>query len=500
MKLRHIFTFVTLALLSSCFKDETTNATGAISEISITEGTIQSVYDVDRHQTLTINPQVTQTNIQKAVSFTWEIDGEIYSQSPELVYHAKSLGSYNCRLIVENEDGKTFFPFKLNVNSPYEEGLTIVSHDADGKSMLSFMLKQRTAEVEDFFIADDCFAKNNPDEPFASNAIDVLQCNGSLLIACKGDAAKGEPGTVYYLNEKTFILENVMTAPEYDDFRPHKMLIPGSNAVGASYPILCESGKVYEFSANEGAVGEAVKFQSNYSLCSAIYDSGSGVYNNVYMWDNTRGALAMQFNGYGPYYCSSIYQMQPDENGNLSDNYFKGKKFVFMFMPRVVGKASPYGDQLVVLTRGAVFYDVCTLENGFWSYNEEEGKNYLGDYGGGKRAGMRCDLTPETPFVATELYNQLYYAKGNQVKRANYTMADFLDKYVYTHYELESNTAVITAMELSQDHKETFVAYYEPGESGKNGHVCVIDTETGNLLREYKNVCYRPTRMIYKKK
>lgn len=500
MKLRNIFILFTLIALSSCFKDETTNAVGAISEISIIEGTIESVYDVDKEETLTIKPQITQTNAQKPVSYTWEVGEEVYSRSPELVYHAKELGSYNCRLIVENEDGKTFFPFKLNVNSPYEEGITVVSHDENGKSMLSFMLKQRTAGVEDFFILDDCFALNNPDEPFVSNAVDVLQCNGSLLIACKGDAAKGEPGTVYYLNEKTFVLENVMTAPEYDDFRPHKMLVPGSNAVGASYPILCENGKVYEFSANEGAVGEAVKFQSNYSLCSAIYDSGLGVYNNVYMWDKERGALAMQFNGYGPYYCSTTYHMQPDEDGNLSDNYFKGKKFVFMFMPRVVGKASPYGNQLVVLTQGPVFYDVCTLENGFWSYNEEDGKNYLGDYGGGKRAGMRCELTAETPFVATEFYNALYYAKGNKVKRANYTMADFLDKYTTVHATVGSAAAVITSMELSQDHLETYVAFYEPNESGLNGHVWVIETETGGILRKYDNVCYRPTKIIYKKK
>ena len=71
---------------------------------------------------------------------------------------------------------------------------------------------------------------------------------------------------------------------------------------------------------------------------------------------------------------------------------------------------------------------------------------------------------------------------------------------VKKHSTVGSSEAVITAMELSQDHLETYVAFYEPNESGLNGHVWVIETETGEILRKYDNVCYRPTKIIYKKK
>ena len=70
---------------------------------------------------------------------TWEIDQKVYSTEPTLNFTGKELGSWNCRLILENEDGKTFFPFKLNVNSPYEEGITIISEDETGRPMLAFM-------------------------------------------------------------------------------------------------------------------------------------------------------------------------------------------------------------------------------------------------------------------------------------------------------------------------------------------------------------------------
>jgi hypothetical protein len=63
-----------------------------------------------------------------------------------------------------------------------------------------------------------------------------------------------------------------------------------------------------------------------------------------------------------------------------------------------------------------------------------------------------------------------------------------------------SADAVITAMELSPNHEETYVAFYEPNESGMNGHLWVLSTEDGKLLRQYDNICYRPTKVIYKKR
>ncbi len=498
MKIKNICLLFLLVFLSSCFKDETTHATGAISEISIVKGSIKSIYDIDKNATLVITPQILQTNVTKALSYTWEIDQEIYSNDSEFVFYGNKLGTFDCRLIVENEDGKTFFPFKLNVNSPYEEGITVISHDTDGKSMLSFMLKQRDEGVKDFFIADDCFTLNNPEESFVSNVTDIIQCGGSLLIACKGDATKGEGGTIYYLNEKTFVIENILKAPEYEDFRPYRMLIPENSAAGTSYPILCENGKVYEFSTSESAVVEPKLFKSNYSLCSALYDSGTASWNYIYLWDFLQNQLSIQYNG-RLYYCSKEYLNDPSLTSPPT-NYFAGYDFVFMFVPKSINAGtSPYHDQMVVITKKGAMYQSTLLYTGFWQTNMETLETGLGDYGGMKLAGMKCDLTPQTPYVATHLYNALYYAKQNQILRMNYSVSMFLNS-VKKHSTVGSSEAVITAMELSQDHLETYVAFYEPNESGLNGHVWVIETETGEILRKYDNVCYRPTKIIYKKK
>ena len=73
MKIRNIIYLLSLTLLASCFKDETTHATGAISEISIIEGSVKDVYDIDKNETLVITPRVAQTNKEKKVTFIWEV-------------------------------------------------------------------------------------------------------------------------------------------------------------------------------------------------------------------------------------------------------------------------------------------------------------------------------------------------------------------------------------------------------------------------------------------
>ena len=153
-------------LLTSCFSDDTTLAERPLSEIVIDGTSMKEVYDINKNETLTVTPRYTQTNGDKSVATTWEIDQQTYSNEPTLTYTGKELGSWNCRLILENEDGKTFFPFKLNVNSPYEEGITILSRDSDGRPMLSFMQK-RLDGCAPVFYDYDCLSLDDEDFFFA---------------------------------------------------------------------------------------------------------------------------------------------------------------------------------------------------------------------------------------------------------------------------------------------------------------------------------------------
>ncbi len=498
MKIRYILVMSGLLALASCIKDDSTVGTGAISEILIEEGSVKELYDIDKNEVLTISPKCRQTHADKALGYTWEIDQKVYSHEPEFVYTGDKLGSYDCRLIVENEDGKTFFPFKLNVNSPYEEGITVLSCDAQGKSMLSFMLKQRVEGVEDHFEDGDCFAKNNPDVVFASNVSDMIQCDGNLIISCQG-GADGTPASIYYLNEKTFVMQNYIDASDYPDFKPVSLAIPANGFAGISYPILNEDGSVYEISVSEGVVVPSSKLKNEYAPVCAV-NGVSGAAFNLFFWDVTHSGFCQIMNGYGPYYCSKTYLLDESKLDD-TNNYFSDREFVAMFMPRVPqGAPSTEVPTVVVVTKKGPLYQKVILSTKFWNQDMDAGTIVLADNGGQKLCGMaEHKLKSTSPMVASRLYYTLYFSEGNKVYTWNYTTSQLLNQ-VKEYCAPGTSQAVVTGMELSQDQQELFVAFYEPGETGLNGHVWVYDTQEGRLLRKYDNVCYRPVKIMYKKK
>lgn len=496
---RNIFILFIMALCVSCVKDDTTNAVRPISIISIEKGSVGDLYDIDKNEHLLISPKVTQSISDKELYYTWEIDQQVYSHDSVFNFVGDRLGSFQCRLIVENEDGKAFATFRLNVNSPYEEGLTIISCDPEGQSRLSFMMKQREEGIEDFFYEGDCFAINNPEYPFAAGVADALQCDESLVIACKGDSTKGEPATIYSINEKTFTVENIVEVPEYADFIPYKMMLPGTGSVGADYPILCENGKVYLYSPREGAVGQPDNFKSTYSLSAVIYDSGNSYYNNIIFWDKELSDLCLLYNGYGPFYCGEDYLLAKD-SVNMYTNYFHNYEFVFMFLPRTTEVKRPYAEDVIVVTKSAVTYQKVTIASGFWTYNELTGTNELAVYGGMKMVGFGCELNETTPHIASAHHGTLYYGKGNALKEWEYTFDNKFLNATPTLTTVGSSNAIISAMELNADHTELFIAYYEPDEEGLNGYVQVVDPLTGDHLRRYDNVSYKPVKIFYKYK
>lgn len=501
MKYKIILLLVTAFAFASCIDDESTEAARPLSEIFIEEGSVKEVYNIGKNETLVVTPQVSQSNEAKPLSYTWEINLEAYSNEPEFVYVGKELGSYKCRLIIENEDGKTFFPFVVNVNSPYEEGVTVISKDAEGNSHLAFMLTPTDPNVSPEFVQDDCFRVNNPDVMFASNPTDMVQSSGNLIISCLGSEGgdADDVPTIYYLNEKTLVVENTLTAPEYPDFKPTFLAIPNTGASGVAYPVLCENGNVYEFSTTEGALAEPVKLQYNYAQ-SCVVRSSKGYNYDLLFWDNEAGALCQIYNGYGPYYCSKKYHATRAECVD-ADNYFNGRSFINMTLVRQTEEQkTKTNSEAIILTNAGVILQKTVLGTEFFVYDSESATSVLFDNGGTKTCGIGASpITASTPCIANRTYYSMLFGKGNKVMRWNYTSS----QYITAADELlavGSDQAVITGFEISADHMETYVAFYEPQQSGLNGSVWVFDTDKGTVLRKYNNVCYQPVKIMYKKK
>ena len=501
-RLRYLLVFVVMSFaLVSCFQDDTTLGTKTLSEILIDSTSISRVYNIAPGDTLTIAPRITQTHQDKEVTYAWEIELEAYSDSTIFEYVGKNPDSLHCRLIVQNEDGKSFFPFNVYVNADYEEGLTVISKDADGKAMLSFMLTPPDGSAPTGFMRGDQFSAIN-EEPFADNPIDMVQSSGSLFIACQGSDDGTSPATIYCLNEKTFVLENVVTDPEFTDFKPTILGIPSIDYAGRSYPVICEGGHTYEFSTTEGALTKAIKLPHSYAQTAITYTKNGGYYDFL-CWDNELNALCLIYNGYAPaYYCGEEYHTERDSIIlDNTRNIFNGQSICKMvFVEQKTRVTTPKA--LIITKNKRNKYKKALISVDFWEVVDAENK--LVGWWDVECGSGKLSLTETTPCVASEMYNTMLFADGNKVRQWNYNSSKKEDE-INNAKELlivggEESTVIITSLLLSADHKKTYVAFYDPEKSGLNGSVWVIDTDKGDVLEQYNNVCYQPVKVIYKKK
>ena len=90
-RLRHLLVLVVMSFaLVSCFQDDTTLGTKALSEIFIDSTSISKAYNIAPGDTLIIAPRITQTHQEKEVTYAWEIELETYSDSTVFEYVGKN--------------------------------------------------------------------------------------------------------------------------------------------------------------------------------------------------------------------------------------------------------------------------------------------------------------------------------------------------------------------------------------------------------------------------
>lgn len=499
-----VFAFV------SCFEDESTDATNPIAEITIDVNSMKKVYNIDQNDSLIIKPIVIQSKEKELpLSYAWELNQEIVSEEKEFRYKGEILGTYNGRLIVSNEDGKAFYTFTLNVNSPYEYGILVLSKDAEERPHIAFMQEPMTEGEERKFYDENCLEKNNEEQFFASNPSDIIQTTGTLIVACQGKDGDAEDGAaIYFLNEKTFVMENLVESKEYPTFKPTKLLTPQGSYEGSAYPVLSDDGKMYSLPTYNAVLQPSHKLTSTYAQTG--FAVGDAVYNDIIVWDKEVNGLVCLYNGYGPYYCGYKYLLQRD---SLSTDEYYTKNFsklkglrTLVYINKTKEQLSKSRQELIAIVDGANMKQKIVISTFFWRQIEGKiGEYEVLDHGKGfqKAASKSYSVINEkTPCIANATYETMFFAVGNKVMKWYY----FKDNSTLEQAEellkvgSDNDNAVITSFTISEDHKKTYVAFYDPTQEGKNGSVWVFDTYSGTVLEEYNNVCYQPVKVIYKKK
>ena len=503
-----LFALVALAF-TSCFQDESTFATNPIAEITIDASSIEKEYNIPKNGSLVITPVVTQANKELPLSYVWELDQEIVSTEKEFHYKGEVLGTYNGRLIVSNSDGKAFFTFTLHVNSPYEYGITVLSKDANGHPHIAFMQEPMKEGDKKEFYNENCLEKNNPGQFFASNPSDIIQTTGTLIVACQGkEGAEDDGSAIYFLNEKTFVMENIVESKEYPTFKPTKLLTPQGSYDGSAYPVLSADGKMYSLPTYNAVLQPSHNLLSTYAQTG--FSVGDAVNNDIIVWDKEVNGLVCIYNSYGPYYCGSKYLLQRDSL--LNDQYYIEKfqpleeVLALVHIRKTKKDLSKSRQELLAIVKAEKSIQKLVVATFFWKHIDGTASDYEVMTSGKafSKAARRSTydvINENTPCIANATFQTLLFADGNKVMKWYYLEDDYLEdaKELLTVGNDEAE-AVITSFDISEDHLKTYVAFYEPSQEGKNGSVWVFDTNSGEVLEKYNNICYQPVKVIYKKK
>ena len=491
----------------SCFEDESTDATNPIAEITIDESSMAKVYNINKNDSLIITPIVTQSKEKELpLSYAWELNQEIVSVEKDFRYKGDILGTYNGRLIVSNEDGKAFYTFTLNVNSPYEYGILVLSKDADERPHIAFMQEPMTKGEERKFYDENCLEKNNEDQFFSSNPSDIIQTTGTLIVACQGKNNDDEDGAaIYFLNEKTFVMENLVESKEYKTFKPTRLLTPQGSYEGSAYPVLSADGKMYSLPTYNAVLQPSHTLPSTYAQVG--FAIGGDRYNDIVIWDKEVNGLVCIYNSYGPYYCGKNYLLQRDSL-STDDYYVKNFSKLKGLCTLTPIRRTPEQEknsrlQFIAIVKGALATQRVVMGAFFWEAVTGSYKEYnVLDNGGFTKAAKSSYklITENTPCIANATYETMLFANGNKVMKWYYLNNNAYLEDAEELLAVGNDEAIITSFEMSEDHKKTYVAFYDPTQEGKNGSVWVFDTYSGTVLEEYNNVCYQPVKVIYKKK
>lgn len=207
-----------MAAAAGCADDKGSYDYAPENKIEI--GGLKQEYRVISHESISPapKPELTFALGNTDVSYSWRVDYKEVCTSPTLdVPIDASVGTHDAALVVtDNESGlRYFYDFTIQVETPYSQGLVILSEGADGRSLLSFQRRTTEGDIEDF--VPDVFALENPDwgtlgqKPVALN----MQSDTTyyLVLNKEGDKVLTRLNVNTMKLEKAFTLGDIPNCP-----------------------------------------------------------------------------------------------------------------------------------------------------------------------------------------------------------------------------------------------------------------------------------------------
>lgn len=169
MSKRYILIVLAAVLaLSSCFKDHSTEADVAITEL-VPKGELQEFYRRGQGLPLTIPcPEIEMKGVEKPLSYSWEVNYKEVSKEKDLVYPCNEFGIFPVRLKVTNGETTLFFTTQIDVQYRYRKGIYFLWGDAS-EAKVGYIDPLQPKED----IALNSLALNNPKVTFEGEPHDL---------------------------------------------------------------------------------------------------------------------------------------------------------------------------------------------------------------------------------------------------------------------------------------------------------------------------------------
>ncbi len=447
---------------TSCIDDESTGAVSSVSEFASVD-TLQAVYSLDRWDTLVIDaPKVVQTNADKKLSYSWEIDYKEVSTDATLKYVCPEFGKFPARLKITNGDVIKYIEFTVDVRYSYVQGLYMLAENG-GKTILSYL----PVGVEGKSFALDVLSVNNPTVDFGTPAQTMHFTNLSgkeyLYIATKS------PSTLFRIEPNLMQLVGGVDVPEgnithcTDDGISTLFFM-----AGGSFLSLAQNTFVY----TNGGIHAIRNVLGDVELADAYLpwlDNNVKNLNGYAAYDNKQGRFVAQ----------------PYASGN-SD-------------PREILNGSFTGMKLVGMTRAAAGLDVAMVLHNPTNNTFHHAWVYPGYYvaSWSSRTPLPAEIrymgempassgiTASSVVVTNPVTNLMYYSSGNAiyvyniVSKGNYPTS--------AQFTVGTASETIVDMKLSKDYSKLYVA--TNASSGTLvGSVYCFDLTERKLLWSHQNV------------
>ncbi|TRX63309.1 PKD-like family lipoprotein [Carboxylicivirga sp. M1479] len=491
-----MFVLGTTVLFTACFKDDTTLADKEIPLIEVDAD--KTEFNIGIGDYVTIDPQATQSFGDQELNYEWALiedeELEVISEEPVLNYQFIRLGSHHIRLKVTNNDGGIIQDYSVNVITPYQEGIIVLSTNEQGQSDLSF-LKTLTPEEEAEGVVPSfetgVFSRINTNYTL-SKAVDMDFTEERISISTQDN------GSMWMLDSRTLtVISEEAFMNEIPGFSPLKMVGRQNIREGQigyrqwddNY-VLSADGRVYGYSAGLNEVFESVRLnnQVNYSIVH-------GYEYNIYFGQDKE-----------PYYSNRLYAVDIENDivyymgdaGYVGYNN-SGPLFVNASIDIInilCKETSSTDGALYVIGKGKeansnqVFVVLLQPNNmsratGYYTYEQAED----------------LSITQATDLKYNLKYNRVYYFNGNRVYQwyATTNSNEPLPTIDESILELDAGLE-ITSMEYSEDYTLMYLGVNNPALGEMSGCVYVYDIQSMDLLNKYEGIAYKPVSVYYKTK